>query len=137
MGFKVYQLSELIGVVLLLASTAMQIFYLDPLKREIEWRLATFSIQQSGQVQTKAVFDSRIAVLQAVNAPPERIKEAGVERDETLVRFQTADANISDFMIEKERVEDTLQLIVLALFALGSLFAGFGRAMEMRAAHHP
>src|SRR5690242_16007302 len=91
--------------------------------------------QQSGQVQTKAVFESRIAVLQAVNAPAERINEAEVERIKTLARFQTADANISDFMIEKERVEDTLQLIVLALFALGSLLAGFGRAMEMRAAH--
>ena len=42
MGFKTYQLGELIGIVLLLGSTAMQMFYLDPLKREIEWRLATF-----------------------------------------------------------------------------------------------
>jgi hypothetical protein len=35
----------LLGIVLLLGSTAMRMFYLDPLKREMEWRLAAFSIQ--------------------------------------------------------------------------------------------
>ena len=39
MRLRGYQLGELIGIVLLLASTAMQLFYLEPLKREIEWRL--------------------------------------------------------------------------------------------------
>ncbi|WP_045838086.1 hypothetical protein [Hyphomicrobium sp. 99] len=136
MGFKTYQLGELLGIALLLGSAAMQIFYLDPLKRQIEWQLATFSMQQSAQVQTKATFDTRIALLEALNAPADKIKEAESDRDKTLGRFQTADANISDFMIEKERVEDYLQLIVLALFALGTVLAGFGRAMEMRTSHH-
>jgi hypothetical protein len=102
------------------------------LKREIEWRLAAFSIQQSAQVQIKAVHDNRIILLQALNVPAEKIKEAETARDESLNRFKTADANISDFMIAKESVEDNLQYIVLALFALGTLLAGFGRAMEMR-----
>ncbi|MBS0268916.1 MAG: hypothetical protein JSS54_08045 [Proteobacteria bacterium] len=104
MGFKTYQLGELIGIVLLLGSTAMQMFYLDPLKREIEWRLAAFSIQQSAQVQIKAVHDNRIVLLQAVNAPADKIREA--------------------------------EAAVLGLFALGTLLAGFGRAMEMRAGRH-
>jgi len=132
MGFKSYQLGELFGIVLLLGSTAMQMFYLDPLKREIEWRLAAFSIQQSAQVQLKAVFDNRIKLLEAVNAPADKIREAEAERDKELAQYRTADANISDFMIEKENVEDYLQYVVLALFALGTLLAGFGRAMEMR-----
>jgi hypothetical protein len=132
MGFRGYQLGELFGIILLLGSTAMQMFYLDPLKREIEWRLAAFSIQQSAQVQTKAIHDNRIILLQALNAPAEKIKEAQAAREENLNRFKTADANISDFMIEKESVEDNLQYIVLAMFALGTLLAGFGRAMEMR-----
>lgn len=136
MGFKTYQLGELFGIILLLGSTAMQMFYLDPLKRDIEWRLAAFSMQQSAQVQTKATFDTRITLLEALNASPDKIKDAEADRDKTLGRFQTADANISDFMIEKERVEDYLQLIVLALFALGTFLAGFGRAMEMRAHRH-
>ncbi|MBS0239814.1 MAG: hypothetical protein JSR89_15455 [Proteobacteria bacterium] len=42
MRFKFFQPAELFGIVLLLGSTAMQTFYLDPLKREIEWRLAAF-----------------------------------------------------------------------------------------------
>jgi hypothetical protein len=136
MGFKGYQLSELFGIVLLLGSTAMQMFYLDPLKRQIEWRLATFSMQQSAQLQTKATLDTRIVLLEALNAPGDKIKEAEAERDKTIRRFQTADANISDYMVEKEPIEDSLQLVVLALFALGTLLAGFGRAMEMRAEPH-
>lgn len=135
MGFKTYQLGELFGIVLLLGSTATQMFYLDPLKREIEWRLAAFSIQQSAQVQIKAVHDNRIVLLKALNAPAEKIKEAEDDRAKNLDRFRTADANISDYMIAKESVEDNLQLIVLALFGIGTLLAGFGRAMEMRA--HP
>ena len=133
MGFKGYQLGELFGIALLLGSTAAQMFYLDPLKREIEWRLAAFSIQQSAQVQIKAVHDNRIVLLQALNASADKIKDAEASREESLNRFRTADANISDFMIEKENVEDILQLIILALFGLGTLLAGLGRAMEMRA----
>ena len=133
MGFKGYQLGELFGIALLLGSTAAQMFYLDPLKREIEWRLAAFSIQQSAQVQIKAVHDNRIVLLQALNAPTDKIKDAEASREESLDRFRTADANISDFMIEKENVEDILQLIIIALFGLGTLLAGFGRVMEMRA----
>lgn len=132
MGLRVYQFGELFGIFLLLGATATQMFYLDPLKREIEWRLAAFSIQQSAQVQLKAIHDNRIALLQVANAPEEKVKEAEAERDKNLDRYRTADANISDYMIEKEGVEDILQVIVLALFALGTLLAGFGRAMEMR-----
>jgi len=115
----------------------MQMFYLEPLKREIEWRLAAFGIQQSAQVQTKTVFDTRIAMLQAFNASADQIEEAEAERAKTIGRFQSADANISDFLIEKERVkervEDYLQLVVIVLFAIGTLLAGLGRALEMRA----
>ena len=133
MGFKTYQLGELLGIVLLLGATATQMFYLDPLKREIEWRLAAFSIQQSAQIQIKAVHNNHIDLLQALNAPSAKIKQAEVEREKTLERYRTADANISDFMIAKEGVEGNLQVVVLALFALGTFLAGFGRAMEMRA----
>jgi len=133
MGLKVHQFGELFGILLLLGATATQMFYLDPLKREIEWRLAAFSIQQSAQVQLKAIHDNRIVLLQTANASADKIKEAEAERDKSLDRYRTADANISDYMIEKEGVEDILQIVVLALFALGTLLAGFGRAMEMRA----
>jgi hypothetical protein len=133
MGFKAYQLGELLGVVLLLGSAATQMFYLDPLKREIEWRLAAFSIQQSAQVQLKAIHDNRIVLLQATNASADKIAEAEAERDKNLDRYRTADANISDYMFAKESVENNLQLVMIALFALGTLLAGLGRAMEMRA----
>ncbi|MEO8422154.1 MAG: hypothetical protein ABI457_13260 [Hyphomicrobium sp.] len=37
-------------------------------------------------------------------------------------------------MIAKEGVENYLEIVVIALFALGSLLPGLGRALEMSAA---
>ena len=133
MKLKSSQLCELIGIAILLASAAAQLFYLEPLKREIEWRLATFSTQQSAQVQTSAMFENHLSVLALMNAPPEQVKKAEARRDEILGQFKTADANISDFMIEKERVESYIEVLVIALFAFGSLLAGIGRMIEMQA----
>ena len=59
MRLKAYQYGELIGILLLLGSTAAQMFYLEPLKREIEWRLVAFNTQQSAQIQLRATFDNR------------------------------------------------------------------------------
>ncbi len=134
MRLKASQLCELVGIFILLASTAAQLFYLEPLKREIEWRLATFSTQQSAQVQTRALYDNHIEVLNLMKAPAEQVKAAEAKRDSTLSQFKTADANISDYMIEKERVENYIEIIVIALFAFGTLLTGLGRAIEMQAA---
>ena len=134
MALKAHQRGELLGVFLLLASTAAQMFYLEPLKREIEWRLVTFQIQQTGQVQIRSLYDTQIAMLQSVNAAPDRIKAIEADRDVTVAKFTTADANISDYLIEKQRVEEYIQYAVIALFALGILLTALGRAHEMRAA---
>ena len=136
MAMRIYQAGEIIGIALVLGATAMQMFYLDPLKRDIEWRLASFSMQQNGEVLARAQYDTHIETLKALNASQDRIAAAGRERDTTLRKFATANANISDFMIEKERVEDYLQWIVIALFAVGSLLAGAGRVIEMSVKHH-
>ena len=136
MRLKGYQLGVLIGIVLLLASTATQLFYLEPLKREIEWRLVAFNTQQSAQIQLRTTFDNQIALLRLMNAPADQIKETEAKRDQGLDQYKTSDANISDFMIEKERVEGYIEIIVIALFALGSLLAGLGRALEMQAARN-
>lgn len=134
MRLRLFQFGELVGILFLLASTATQIFYVEPLKREIEWRIAAFNMQQNGQNQMRAILGNRIATLQALNAPAATITAAEAERDKEIARYKTADANIADYLHDKEQIENTLQLIVLALFAIGSLLAGFGRAMEMIAA---
>ncbi|HEX2842459.1 hypothetical protein [Hyphomicrobium sp.] len=134
MRLKASQLCELVGIFILLASTAAQLFYLEPLKREIEWRLAAFSTQQSTQVQTRALYDNHIELLTLMKAPAEQVKAAETKRDSTLGQFKTADANISDYMIEKESVESHIEIIVIALFAFGTILAGVGRALEMQAA---
>ena len=127
-----YQLGELFGIAMILASTAVQLFYLEPLKREIDWRLIAFSIQQTGQIQTKAAFDNRIAVLQAIKAAPELITEAETERGTAIQRFKNADAEVTDYLFEKGNVENYIQWMVVGLFSLGTVLTGYGRAMEMR-----
>ena len=134
MRLRGYQSAELIGILFLLASTATQIFYVDPLRREIEWRMATFSMQQTGRIQVKAIYDTQLLTLQALKSPATEITRVETERDVALANFKTADANISDYLHDKQPVEDTLQFLVMVLFAIGSLLAGFGRAMEMVAA---
>jgi hypothetical protein len=136
MRLKYYQLGELIGIVFLLASTAMQLFYLEPLKREIEWRLVAFSTQQSAQIQLRTTFENQLALLKLMNAPAEQVAATEAKRDDTLAQYKNSDANISDYMIAKEGVENYLEAIVIALFALGSLMAGLGRALEMSAARN-
>ena len=136
MRLRVYQYGELFGIVLLLASTATQLFYLEPLKREIEWRLVAFNTQQSAQIQLRAVYDNQVALLKLMNAPAEQIAVTENKRDDTLAQYKNSDANIADFMVAKEGVENYLEVIVIALFALGSLMAGLGRALEMSAARN-
>ena len=136
MRLRGYQLGELIGIVFLLASTAMQLFYLEPLKREIEWRLVAFNTQQSAQIQLRATFDNQLALLKLMNAPAEQVTATEAKRDATLSAYKSSDANISDFMIAKEGVENYLEIVVIVLFALGSLLAGLGRALEMQAARN-
>jgi hypothetical protein len=136
MRMKAYQMGELVGIGLLLASTAMQLFYLEPLKREIEWRLVAFNTQQSAQIQLRAVYDNQVALLKLMNAPTGEIAATQAKRDDTLAQYKNSDANIADFMFAKEGVENYLEVIVIALFALGSLMAGLGRALEMSAARN-
>lgn len=101
MKLKSYQWGELIGMLFLLASTAAQLFYVEPLKREIEWRLAAFNMQQNGQVQATAIYDSRIATLKAVNAPVDAIATAEKERATVIEKYKTADANIADYRLRQ------------------------------------
>ena len=136
MRLRGYQLGELIGIVFLLASTAMQLFYLEPLKREIEWRLVAFNTQQSAQIQLRTTFDNQIALLKLMNAPAEQVGATEAKRDATLGAYKNSDADISDYMIAKEGVENYLEIVVIVLFALGSLLAGLGRALEMQAARN-
>lgn len=131
MRLKAYQVGELTGIFFLLASTATQIFYVEPLRREIEWRLAAFTMQQTGQLQMKAIYDGRVATLRAVGAPEAQIAASEAESQQMADKFKTADANISDYLVAKEPVENWLQIAVVAFFAIGSLLAGIGRAMEM------
>ena len=106
MGLRVYQYGELFGIVLLLASTATQLFYLEPLKREIEWRLVAFNTQQSAQIQLRAVYDNQVALLKLMNAPGGEVTATEAKRDDTLAQYKNSDANIADYMIAMEGVEN-------------------------------
>lgn len=134
MRLKLYQFGELVGILFLLASTAAQMFYLAPLDRDIQWRLTAFTVQQSAQIQLKTAYDNQIAVLKQLNAPAADVTAVEAKREAALAQFRNSDADISDFMIAKEGVEDYLQILVIALFAIGSLLAGLGRTLDMLSA---
>ncbi len=134
MRLRIHQYGELIGIFLLLASTAVQLFYLEPLKREIDWRLVAFNTQQSAQFQLQTTFDNQIALLKLMNAPAEQIATTEAQREKLLAQYKTSDANIADFVLAKQDVEGYLEIVLIALFALGSLLTGLGRVLEMRTA---
>jgi hypothetical protein len=134
MRLRLHHIGELLGIFLLLASTAMQLFYLEPLKREIEWRLVAFNTQQSAQIQLRTTFDNQIALLKLMNAPADQVSGTQAQRDKMLAQYKTSDANISDLVLAKQDVEGYLEVAVIALFALGSILAGLGRLIEFQTA---
>lgn len=131
MRLRLHQFGELIGILFLLASTATQMFYLEPLDRDIQWRLTAYTVQQSAQIQLRTAYDNQIALLKQLNAPGEQVTSTETKREAALAQFRNSDADISDFMIAKEGVEDYLQIIVIVLFAVGSLLAGVGRTLDL------
>jgi hypothetical protein len=134
MRLRIHQVGELVGIFLLLASTAMQLFYLDPLKREIEMRLVAFNIQQSAQIQLRTAHENQLALLKVMNAPAEQISAAEAQRVKLVAQYKTSDADIADVVLEKEKVEGFLEIVVIVLFALGSILAGLGRLIEFQTA---
>lgn len=134
MRLRIHQVGEIVGIVLLLASTAMQLFYLEPLKREIEMRLVAFNIQQSAQVQLRAAYENQVALLKALKAPAEEVSAAEAQREKMLARYKNSDADIADVVLDKEKVEEYLGIVVIVLFAIGSLLAGLGRLIEFQTA---
>lgn len=134
MRLRAHQVGEIVGIILLLASTAMQLFYLEPLKREIEMRLVAFNIQQSAQVQLRAAYENQIGLLKAVNASAEQVSAAEGQRAKVLAQYKNSDADIADVVLEKEKVEGYLEIVVIALFAIGSILAGLGRLIEFQTA---
>jgi len=134
MRLRISQYGELFGIFLLLASTAMQLFYLEPLKREIEMRLVAFNIQQSAQIQLRTAFENQLALLKVMNAPAEQISAAEAQRGKVLGQYKSSDADIADVVLAKQDVEGYLEIVLIALFGLGSLLTGLGRVIEMRTA---
>ncbi len=129
---KAHQFGELFGICLLLASTAMQLFYLEPLKRDIEWRLASFSIQQSAQIQLRTSYENQLSLLKLMNAPAETVTATEAQRDRIIKHYKFSDADIADILHEKQNVEGYLEIVLISLFALGSILTGWGRYIEMR-----
>ncbi len=134
MRLRIHQVGEIVGIALLLASTAVQLFYLEPLKREIEMRLIAFNIQQSAQIQLRAAYENQIGLLKVMNAPADQISAAEAQRAKVFAQYKTSDADIADIVMAKEDVEGYMEIIVIVLFALGSFLAGLGRLVEFQTA---
>ena len=87
--------------------------------------------RRRGAADFVAIYDGRVATLRAIGAPEAHIAASEAESRQMADKFKTADANISDYLVAKEPVENWLQIAVVMFFAIGSLLAGIGRAMEM------
>lgn len=133
MQLRAYQIAEILGILLVLGATAVQIFYIEPLQRKMEWRHNVFTQQQNGQFVARAVAENRIVLLKALKAPDEDISAAEAALATIKDRYLTADANVANMIIDQEPIEQILQWIAAALFALGTLLTTFGRIAEMRA----
>jgi hypothetical protein len=136
MRLRIHQVGEIVGIGLLLASTAAQLFYLDPLKREIEMRLIAFNMQQSAQILLRTAYEYQLVLLKVMNAPAEQIRVAEPQRDKVVAHYRSSDGDIADVVMEKEKVEGYLEIVVIVLFALGSILAGLGRLIEFQVASH-
>ncbi len=134
MRLRIHRVGEIVGIFLLLASTAAQLFYLDPLKREIEMRLIAFNIQQSAQIQLRTAYENQIGLLKVMNAPAEQIGAAEAQRAKVFAQYKNSDADIADVVLEKENVENYMEIAVIVLFAVGSILAGLGRLIEFQVA---
>ncbi len=137
MSLRSYQFAELSGILLVLASAGTQMFYLEPLQRQIEWNKVAFIQQQNGQILASTIFDNRIALLKAGNAAPEDVEAAEQAKVELKQRYASADANVANLVIEKEPMENLWQMIVLALFGLGTVLTGYGRLRELLMSRKP
>jgi len=134
MRLRIHQVGEIVGIIMLLASTAAQLFYLDPLKREIEMRLIAFNMQQSAQIQLRTTYENQLALLKVMNAPADQIAAAEKQREKVIAHYKISDGDIADVVMEKEKVEGYMEIIVIVLFALGSFLAGLGRLIEFQTA---
>ena len=134
MRLRAHQAAEIVGILLLLASTAMQLFYLEPLKREIDMRLIAFNMQQSAKMQLQAAYENQLALLKVVNAPAEQVTATEAQRTKMLAQYLHSDADLAEVVMEKEKVEGYLEIVVIVLFAIGSLLAGLGRLIEFQTA---
>jgi hypothetical protein len=135
MSFRAHQLAELLGIVLMIGATVVQLFYLEPVKRAIEWRQVVFTQQENAHVLAETVFDNRIAILKAMKVAPADIETAEAERKKLMDRYETAHANVANIVLDKEPVEAILQWIVIAMFIIGTLLTTFGPIAELRAAN--
>lgn len=134
MRLRIHQVGEIVGITLLLASTAMQLFYLEPLKRQIEMRTIALNMQQSAQIQLHAAYDNQAALLKAMNAPAEQVSATEAARAKMIARYRNSDADLAEVVMEKEKVEGYLEIVVIVLFAIGSILAGLGRLIEFQTA---
>ncbi|MGD9783371.1 MAG: hypothetical protein AB7E80_03330 [Hyphomicrobiaceae bacterium] len=137
MGLRAHHAAEFIGVLLVIASTATQMFYVEPLRRQIDWNNSAFTQQQIGQLLTREILDNRIVLLKTANAPAADIAAAQETRKKLIERYERADAHAADMVLDKEPLEGYLQVIVIVLFGLGTLLAGYGRLMELLANNRP
>ncbi|MEO0618584.1 MAG: hypothetical protein AAFZ01_04825 [Pseudomonadota bacterium] len=135
MALKHYQYAELIGIVLIVVSTAVQVFFVEPAKRKLELVVVGSYVSS---------IESNLSKELARNFRALAVRD-GMSSDaaDGLVRGLTANAREanrvmryrSDLGRKTDVFEGIFTYVSLAVFVLGTLLTAWGRYADMRSRH--
>lgn len=132
MTLKRHQWAELIGIVLIVLSTAVQVFFVEPAKRRIE-----LSVIGSYLSEVEHNLSHELARNFKSVALRDGLDEAQAEKLVAGLRYNSKEANrVMRFRSDLGRstffYEELFTLLALAVFVIGTLLTAFGRYYEMR-----
>lgn len=132
MQLKRYQWAELIGIVLIVLSTAVQVFFIEPAKRKLELSVIGSFVSQAERNLSKEL-ERNFKSL----ALRDGMSGAKVDELTAGLRYNSKEANRvmrfrSDFARTTSFYEGVYSLLALAVFTIGTLLTAVGRYFAMR-----
>jgi hypothetical protein len=136
MRLRWYQYLELLGTVLLVASTAVQLFILEPTLRKNDQKDLAWKLTQTVQNTRVAAALDNVLILEAMQANEMNVSQqlsklkTGILANK--LRLQREIASNASQTKTTGVDEETKRYITLGAFLLGSLFVALGRIGHLR-----
>ena len=136
MRIRWYHYFELLGTVLLVASTAFQLFVLEPTLRKNDQNELAWMLTQTVQNSRVAVALDNVAILEAMQANAmdvsSQLAKMQTRTLETRLRIEREIAANARLSRTVGLDEETKRYITLAAFLFGSLMMAVGRVGHLR-----